>query len=1155
MSGRYKKCLSKVLAAALLLSFTAGLLPMQEVADSLSLSLTAKALEYDPVSCTCENGALVIRAGTYNNPTIPDTDDNDNPIERYNVTSITLEGPVVFKGNCTQLFSEFTYAVSINLSQADTTAVTSMAGLFQYDYNLEKVITGTGFQTTSVTDMNHMFFGCSSLTNFDFSALNTSQVTDMSNMFYNCCSLKTLNVSSFLTGAVTTTSYMFANCSSLKTLDLSTFALAGETDVYGMFSACTGLEDLTLSDGWDITSSYELPNRSFQYAGWYRADDQNEEILSGDGEYAELSGGGRFLRKKTDVVFSYDPTTFTLTLESGTYSGETISELKELCMEGSPDYHYEPNLRKIVIKDGVVLTGDFSFAFSQYNYFGGLEIEMGAADTSGVTNMSYMFQYCIVDGTLDLSSFDTSGVTDMAGMFSEIKGASDGDGGFADCSITFGDGFTTSRVENMSNMFDNARVDELDLSGFDTAQVTTMSNMFSGCSAAAINLSSFDTSQVEDMSYMFCGCSVQEPDVSRFVTANVTTMQSMFKGCSVAEIDISHFSIPSESSYSYSEMFAECPNLTAVTFPADWKPKSLRSFFAGCTSMTAFDFNSIDCSQLQDISSMFDSCESLTTVTIPAITTLTNMYELFKDCASLTSVDLSTIDASSINYFSSTFEGCSSLQTIVLPEITKNDASFGSCFEGCSALQTVNLANIKSQGIYSMDHMFSGCSSLTTIDLSNAASNYSYFSMYGAFADCTALETLKMPAFTRAINDNNAYSFKEMFRGAENLQSLTFNSGNLQNTSSYVLESLMLENANYLYTGWHFASGDRILSGSGDYAAFSISAGATYVRDRRHYDKTAVKGASLTLDGQIGLNFYCELPDDFEEGAYVLVSSPKGQQKTLLSHIPFDKKNGYKISTPLSAKQIHDKVTISFFRADDAAEPLYTALADGTYDELENNECAYAVADYIHTVQEGTGYSGELTALVNALEAYGSYAQVYFGYKPDTADVSSLAAQADMDAITAESVSAYQFTLRNSLPDALVFKGYSLLLESETALRLYFESESIGDYFSEEQNLRENMTLTHVSGNTYCVEIRNISADCLSDYSYFTFHTGQMVVETYGNGESYSYEVMAQIVVSPLSYVYSALAQYGGNAEKAALCNTMKALKLYGDAARTYLNT
>ena len=48
------------------------------------------------------------------------------------------------------------------------------------------------FDTSAVTDMRSMFYGCSNLTTLDLSSFNTSSVTFMGGMFYDCGNLTTI---------------------------------------------------------------------------------------------------------------------------------------------------------------------------------------------------------------------------------------------------------------------------------------------------------------------------------------------------------------------------------------------------------------------------------------------------------------------------------------------------------------------------------------------------------------------------------------------------------------------------------------------------------------------------------------------------------------------------------------------------------------------------------------------------------------------------------------------------------------------------------------------------------------------------------------------------------------------------------------------------
>ena len=89
----------------------------------------------------------------------------------------------------------------------------------------------------------------------------------------------------------------------------------------------------------------------------------------------------------------------------------------------------------------------------------------------------------------------------------------------------------TSQVTDMNGMFEYCEsLTALNLSSFNTAKVTDMSWMFSCCdSLTALDLSSFDTSKVTNMSGMFFACdSLTELDLSNFDTAKVTDRYAMF---------------------------------------------------------------------------------------------------------------------------------------------------------------------------------------------------------------------------------------------------------------------------------------------------------------------------------------------------------------------------------------------------------------------------------------------------------------------------------------------------------------------------------------------------------------------------------------------------------------------------------------------------
>lgn len=84
-------------------------------------------------------------------------------------------------------------------------------------YNLETITGIENLNTEEMTDMNQMFYACSSLITLDLTRFNTAKVTDMGHMFGRCRSLTTILASElFVTTAVKPNDDMFEDCFSLK---------------------------------------------------------------------------------------------------------------------------------------------------------------------------------------------------------------------------------------------------------------------------------------------------------------------------------------------------------------------------------------------------------------------------------------------------------------------------------------------------------------------------------------------------------------------------------------------------------------------------------------------------------------------------------------------------------------------------------------------------------------------------------------------------------------------------------------------------------------------------------------------------------------------------------------------------------------------------
>ena len=148
-------------------------------------------------------------------------------------------------------------------------------------------------------------------------------------------------------------------------------------------------------------------------------------------------------------------------------------------------------------------------------------VEVLGANTTGITNMMYMFSYCNNLTTVPL--FDTSSVTDMSDMFEGCTG------------LTTVALFDTSSVTNMSGMFHNcSSLTSAPL--FDTSSATKMGGMFDSCSSLT-TIPLFDTSSATNINSMFYNCTnVQSGALALYQQASTQTTPpsnhgSTFRNC------------------------------------------------------------------------------------------------------------------------------------------------------------------------------------------------------------------------------------------------------------------------------------------------------------------------------------------------------------------------------------------------------------------------------------------------------------------------------------------------------------------------------------------------------------------------------------------------------------------------------------------------
>ena len=565
-----------------------------------------------------------------------------------------------------------------------------------YDMNSLVRINFNGYlNTTNVTNMDYMFYGCSNLNQLSVSSLSTANVTSMKAMFFNCSKLSSLDLSNFNTAKVTDMSSMFSGCSGLTSLTLSSFNTAKVTDMSSMFSGCSGLTSLSVSS----FNTAKVTNMSSMFYGCSKLTSLNlnltnftitsstntSSMLGNMGKLGKLSLGSSMVTYlNSNACLGIGSATAPCTLKYPTTSHPSFTV--------TADY--------VLFKSG---------------YFKSANME-AYAYLSGNTLTFYYDDYSASRGSYNVFSLNTlANNPSWLGYYNTVT------------KVVFDSSFANARPTNCYKWFDgmNKITSITGLQYLNTSRVTYMYGMFNGCSSlTTLNLSSFDTANVSNMDYMFSDCSsLTSLNLSSFNTANVESMYCMFYGCSgLTSLNLSSF------------------NTANV--------ESMYSMFSGCSSLTSLNLSSFNTANVTNMANMFKNCSGLTSLNLSNFNTakVTNMANMFKNCSGLTSLNLSNFNTGKVTNMSSMFSGCSGFTSLDLSSFnTANVTDMSSMFNGCSGLTSLDLDNFNSANVTDLGDMFKDCSGLTSLYLMSGLEGFSSSTnTLGMLWNLTSLQTLSI---------------------------------------------------------------------------------------------------------------------------------------------------------------------------------------------------------------------------------------------------------------------------------------------------------------------------------------------------------------------------------------------------------------------------
>ena len=257
-------------------------------------------------------------------------------------------------------------------------------------------------------------------------------------------------------------------------------------------------------------------------------------------------------------------------------------------------------------------------------------------NTTKVTNMAYMFASTTLKSNsttyksnLSELKFDTGNVTNMKSMFQGVNVNFMTGSSFAEfANIGYNTNvWNTSKVTDMSQMFWQANLANINASRFNTARVNNMGNMFKDARKLTIlNINGWDTKNVLYMDYMFSNTNISILNVYNFNTSKVTTMNGMFyKANKVSELNLGNWNVQSVTNFI--------------------------NMFNGMTVLSSLSTYSWNIRSTTTTAQMYQGLSNLNYLNMgnSNLTGVTNMYRMFYGTSNLATFDFSANLASVSN--------------------------------------------------------------------------------------------------------------------------------------------------------------------------------------------------------------------------------------------------------------------------------------------------------------------------------------------------------------------------------------------------------------------------------------------------------------------------------------------------------------------------
>ena len=273
-----------------------------------------------------------------------------------------------------------------------------------------------------------------------------------------------------------------------------------------------------------------------------------------------------------------------------------------------------------------------------------------------------------------------------------------------------------------------------------------------------------------------------------------------------------------------------------------------------------------------------------------------------------------------------------------------------------------------------------------------------------------------------------------------------------------------------------------------------------------------IEGYSISLGGNIAVNFYITLDDSIADDAKVVFTLPNNKNQTV----------------SVKDAEVTDAGYYVFTCEVNALQMTETVKAQIIATNYESDIYSYSVIEYaedlLKEAEDGNTKYTDAVPLVKAMLNYGANAQIHFGYNTDNLANSILT---DEDKVLQDvKLNSYMPKITGK-EEGVRAHGVSLTLNSETELNIYFaidNEDNIPEFF-----VNGESAIPVKVGDYYRIKIVDIPAQNL-DKEY---------VVTVGG---------LTVKYSPMSYGYMAMYTQSNTVK-----NVIKALYAYNQAANAYI--